>query len=59
MEGLVKASFFGAAIGMISDFGLNDTPPTTDDGPSIARILHDCKEAGFDLQLVTAPYTPI
>jgi len=47
----------GSAIGMISDFGTGDTPPTTDDGPSISRILHDCAEAGFDLTLVTSPYT--
>jgi hypothetical protein len=46
----------GRAIGIISDFGLTEVPPVTDDGPSILAILADCAKAGFRLRLVTAPY---
>lgn len=48
----------GRAVGMVSDFGTDDMPPTTDDGPSVLRILSDTAAHGFALTLVTAAYVP-
>ena len=46
----------GEAIGIVRDFGLTDTPPVTDDGPTMQRILMLLARAGFHLRLLTAPY---
>jgi hypothetical protein len=48
----------GSALGIVRDFGLTDTPPVTDDGPTVARILSLLSADGYDLTLSTAPYTP-
>ncbi|MFN2613403.1 MAG: trypsin-like peptidase domain-containing protein [Actinomycetota bacterium] len=48
----------GAAIGIVRDFGLNDDPPVTDDGPTVARIRSLFAAAGFQLSLATAAYQP-
>jgi len=47
----------GLAVGMISDFGTGDRPPTTDDGPSVLRILSDLAAHRIRLSLVTAPFS--
>jgi hypothetical protein len=49
----------GLAIGIISDFGQSDMPPTTDDGPTVAAIIADCAHHGIRLSLSTAPYSTI
>ena len=47
----------GQAVGIVRDFGLNDNPPVTDDGPTLQRILTLLAKAGFHLHLKTAPYS--
>jgi hypothetical protein len=46
----------GAAIGIISDYGQSDAPPTTDDGPTVSAILAAAGRHGLHLELVTWPY---
>ena len=46
----------GQAIGIVRDFGLTDTPPVTDDGPTVQRILTLLSKAGYRLRLKTAQY---
>ncbi|HEV2685580.1 MAG TPA: trypsin-like peptidase domain-containing protein [Actinomycetota bacterium] len=46
----------GQAIGIVRDFGLTDSPPVTDDGPTLQRILSIVAKAGYRLYLKTARY---
>lgn len=46
----------GAAIGIISDYGQSDAPPTTDDGPTVTSIIASAALHGLHLELVTRPY---
>jgi hypothetical protein len=46
----------GLAIGIVSDFGQANVPPTTDDGPSVPAIVAAAASRGIRLTLVTAPY---
>jgi trypsin len=48
----------GRALGIVWDFGTEESPPSTDAGPTIQRILALFSRAGWRLSLVTAPYHP-
>jgi hypothetical protein len=46
----------GRALGIVSEYGFNETIPTTDYGPTMANIRDRLETAGYDLTLVTATY---
>jgi hypothetical protein len=43
----------GAALGIISRYGIEGVPPSTDLGPLMPWILEELREAGFDVKLAT------
>jgi hypothetical protein len=46
----------GKALGIISHFNLVALPPSTDAGPTVEWILQRLVAAGFNVQIVTAPF---
>lgn len=41
----------GLAIGVVSHYGVFDVPPTTDEGPTVAFVLDQLAEAGWQVDL--------
>lgn len=44
----------GKALGIVSEYGLDGVPPTTDVGPTADHIVDVLQDAGWDVQLRTA-----
>lgn len=44
----------GKALGVVSEYGIDGVPPTTDVGPTLEAILDALRDDGWDVQLRTA-----